>query len=223
MRRAGWLLVLLVLAACGGDDESAPPAEPGTTTEPAVSVGAGCREVETPEPRAEGTLEPPSAALPTDVDHRIRVETNCGAFMITLDPAASPNAAASFAALADTGFFDNTIIHRVVSGFVIQGGDPGGTGMGGPGYTTVDTPAPDTTYTRGTVAMAKTGADPAGTAGSQFFVVTAEDAGLPPDYAVIGSVTAGMETVDAIEALAIPGTEQPSQPIVVERMTLETG
>ena len=104
-------------------------------------------------------------------------------------------------------------------GFVIQGGDPTGTGTGGPGYTTVDPPPTDTQYTAGTVAMAKSAADPAGTSGSQFFVVTAPDAGLPPDYAVVGTVTEGMETVSAIEALGL-GDGPPGKPVVIEKVTV---
>ena len=80
------------------------------------------------------------------------VSTNCGDFTITLDPKASPKTTASFVALARKGFFDGTVFHRIVPGFVIQGGDPTATGTGGPGYQTVDTPAPSTRYPLGTVA-----------------------------------------------------------------------
>ena len=107
-------------------------------------------------------------------------ETNCGTFTIRLDQAQSPQAAASFASLVKRGYFDGTIFHRIVPGFVIQGGDPSQSGNGGPGYTTVDKPPAGAAYTHGVVAMAKTGAQPSGTAGSQFFVVTEANAGLPP-------------------------------------------
>ena len=120
-------------------------------------------------------------------------------------------------ALAEKGFFDQTIVHRVASGFVVQGGDPTGTGMGGPGYSTEDPPARSTKYTRGVVAMAKTQTDPPGTAGSQWFVVTADDAGLPPEYAVIGEVTSGYETIERMDALGTP-SQEPSKTIVVERV-----
>ena len=99
---------------------------------------------------------------------------------------------------------------------MIQGGDPTGTGMGGPGFSTVDPPQAAAHYTRGVVAMAKTGAEPPGTAGSQFFVVTADDAGLPPDYAVIGTVTKGLPVVMRIGALG-NAQEQPTKPVVVAR------
>ncbi len=124
--------------------------------------------------------------------------TNCGSFTIRLDVKDSPRLAASFFSLARKGFFNRTVFHRIIPGFVIQGGDPTGTGTGGPGYSTVDKPPRGTRYSRYTVAMAKTQAEPAGTAGSQFFVVTAADAGLPPDYALLGRVTSGRKVVDLI-------------------------
>ena len=102
-------------------------------------------------------------------------ETNKGAFTIELDRETAPCTSASFVSLANKGFFDGIKFHRIVPGFVIQGGDPTGQGTGGPGYSTVDVPPDDAKYTKGVVAMAKTQAEPAGTAGSQFFVVTAED------------------------------------------------
>jgi len=121
--------------------------------------------------------------------------------------------------------YDGTSFHRVVDGFVIQGGDPSGDGTGGPGYTVTEPPPDDTAYTEGVVAMAKTGVEPAGASGSQFFVVTAADAGLPPDYAVLGELAGGEETVKAIEALADPelgpSGGEPTMSVVIERITLE--
>ncbi len=116
------------------------------------------------------------------------------------------------------GFFDGTHFHRIVPGFVIQGGDPTGTGKGGPGYTVQDVPPADSTYTKGVVAMAKTGAEPSGTSGSQFFVVTAADAGLPPQYAILGTVTKGLSVVDRIGKLGNPATERPTRKVVIQRM-----
>jgi cyclophilin family peptidyl-prolyl cis-trans isomerase len=218
MRRLTLVLAALALAGCGGGDDEAAPT--------AATTGGGesgpCRQVEQPQPKPEGTLEAPTELLDAATEHRVVVETSCGSFTIVLDPAGAPRAAASFASLAEQGFYDGTVFHRVVPDFVVQGGDPTGTGFGGPGYTTVDPPPDGTTYPRGAVAMAKGGPDPAGTAGSQFFVVTA-DAPLPPDYAVIGRVTDGMETVDRIEALGEATTELPTRPVVVDRMTYETG
>jgi cyclophilin family peptidyl-prolyl cis-trans isomerase len=207
--------VAAALAGCGGDDDGA---ETAVATPPSA-----CREVEQPAAREPSPQKPPATILDADVEHTALVRTNCGDFTITLDQAASPKAVASFVALAEGGYFDDTYFHRIVPGFVIQGGDPTGTGTGGPGYSTVDTPAADTTYTRGVVAMAKAGNEAAGTAGSQFFVVTAPNAGLPADYAVIGKVTDGLDVVGRIGTLGDPSTELPTQPVVIDgiRITRE--
>jgi cyclophilin family peptidyl-prolyl cis-trans isomerase len=148
------------------------------------------------------------------------VRTSHGEFVLELDADASPKAVESFADLARNGFFDGTVFHRIVPGFVIQGGDPQGTGTGGPGYTTVDTPAAGTTYARGTVAMAKKADDPPGTAGSQFFVVTADDAGLPPEYAVIGRVTEGLDVVLRIGELG-DQSQRPTERVEIRSLTVE--
>ena len=148
------------------------------------------------------------------------MKTSEGTFTIRLDREDSPHAVASFEKLARKGYFDGTIFHRIVPGFVIQGGDPTGTGTGGPGYTTTDPPPADARYTKGTVAMAKTAAEPAGAAGSQFFVVTGEDAQLPPEYALLGHVVSGMDVVERIGRLGDPQTEQPTRRVVVDRVTI---
>ena len=122
--------------------------------------------------------------------------------------------------LAKNGFYDDTIFHRIVPGFVIQGGDPLGRGTGGPGYSTVDKPPADARYTKGVVAMAKTGAEPAGTSGSQFFVVTGADVGLPPDYAIVGKVTQGLDVVERIGKLG-SATEKPTQTVLIRKVTVK--
>jgi cyclophilin family peptidyl-prolyl cis-trans isomerase len=127
----------------------------------------------------------------------------------------SPNATSSIAYLADKKFYDGTVFHRIVPDFVIQGGDPTGQGSGGPGYSTVDKPPSNASYKKGIVAMAKTGDEPAGTAGSQFYVVTGADAGLPPDYAIVGKVTTGLDVVERIGKLG-DSAEQPTFPVVIQ-------
>ena len=124
--------------------------------------------------------------------------TNCGEFEITLDAERAPKTGGSFKYLADKGFFDGLGFHRIVPGFVIQGGDPQGNGSGGPGYSIVEAPPEDLTYDKGVVAMAKTAIEDPGTSGSQFFVVTADGTPLPPEYALLGKVTKGQEVVDLI-------------------------
>jgi cyclophilin family peptidyl-prolyl cis-trans isomerase len=159
-------------------------------------------------------------ALDPAKTYRVALDTNKGSFTITLDQKTSPNTAASFVSLVNKGFYDGLTFHRIVPGFVIQGGDPNGDGSGGPGYTTVDTPPADAKYTKGVVAMAKTQAEAPGTAGSQFFVVTGADAGLPPEYAILGKVTGGLDVVEAIGMLGDPSTEQPTEKVEIEKATV---
>ena len=143
--------------------------------------------------------------------------------VIRLDVKDSPEAAASFVSLARAGFFDRTAFPRIVPGFIIQGGDPTGTGSGGPGYTTRDAPPEDTLYTKGVVAMAKTKDERPGTAGSQFFVVTAPDAGLPPDYAVLGRLVRGLRVAERISKLGDPSSGErgtPRRPAVLRKVTI---
>jgi cyclophilin family peptidyl-prolyl cis-trans isomerase len=210
------LVLALSLAACGGSDE---PDASGTGAATEESDD-GCATIEAPATKPDGGQKAPTEALDPDTTYELVVETSCGDFTITLDPEKAPKTAASLVSLAEAGFYDDTTFHRVVPGFVIQGGDPTASGTGGPGYTTVDPPPTDTRYTTGTVAMAKSEIDPAGTSGSQFFVVTAPDAGLPPDYAVVGTVSKGMETVSAIEALGT-GDGPPAKPVVIEKVTVK--
>jgi cyclophilin family peptidyl-prolyl cis-trans isomerase len=151
--------------------------------------------------------------------HTVDVLTNQGRFAFRLDVQDSPCVTSSFASLVRQRFFDGTIFHRIAPGFVIQGGDPTGTGTGGPGYTVVDVPPRDSLYTEGVVAMAKTQSEPRGTAGSQFFIVTAHVAGLPPDYAILGVVTKGLKVVERIGRLGNRVTQRPTKRVVVLKMT----
>jgi len=209
------LACALLVAACGGDDDSG--GEAAATPAPTEAAApAGCEAAEEPEPKGEGDLGKPKGRLDGAKTYVATVSTNCGDFEITLDAKQAPKTGGSFKALADKGFYDGTTFHRIVSGFVIQGGDPKGDGTGGPGFSVVEAPPQDILYEKGVVAMAKTGAEPAGTSGSQFFVVTAEDAQLPPDYALLGKVTAGQDVVDKIGVVEIdPATEKPVDPVVI--------
>jgi peptidyl-prolyl cis-trans isomerase B (cyclophilin B) len=212
------LLVLscLLLAGCGGgDDESSAGTDTTTTSAPVTE----CQDVDAPEARDAETRDAPTESLDPAKTYTLTFDTSCGSFTITLDQKLAPETAASLVALARDGYFDDTIFHRVVPGFVIQGGDPTQTGAGGPGYSTVDAPASDAKYTKGVVAMAKTQVEAAGTSGSQFFVVTGADVGLPPDYAIVGEVTEGMDTVERIDALGV-GDGPPSKPVVVSSVTV---
>jgi cyclophilin family peptidyl-prolyl cis-trans isomerase len=146
------------------------------------------------------------------------VVTTCGDFEITLDAKRAPRPVGSFKYLADKGFFDGLTFHRIVSGFVIQGGDPSGDGSGGPGYSMVEAPPRPHLRPRASWRWPDRHGE-AGHLGSQFFVVTAEDAQLPPEYALLGKVSKGQEVVDAIGVLPTTGDEQPAEPLSSARST----
>lgn len=197
----------LLLAGCGGKKHQA-------TTD-----AAGCIPLQQPKP-ARRSEPKPTAKLDPSKSYDVEIDTNCGSFTIHLAVKTSPETTASFVSLVRKGFYDATIFHRIVPGFVIQGGDPTATGTGGPGYSTVDRPPSSTQYTLGLVAMAKTQTEPPGTSGSQFFVVTAKNANLPPDYAVLGTVTKGLRIVERIGKLGDPSTQQPTEIVEIERATV---
>jgi peptidyl-prolyl cis-trans isomerase B (cyclophilin B) len=224
VRRPALALLCLVLAAgCGSDDEPKKGSGGGSDTAKTTTTRGGCEDVKAPKPKPPGREQRPTGPLASGKTYTVKLQTSCGDFTIGLDPEAAPRASASFVSLARSGFFDDTVFHRIVPGFVIQGGDPTGSGSGGPGYSTRDVPPPDAQYTRGVVAMAKTADEPAGTAGSQFYVVTGADAGLPPEYALLGKVTDGMDTVERIGKLGDPNsgeTGTPTQPVVIERTSV---
>ena len=185
--------------------------------------GGGGNGASTTAPTSTKAASGASApALDPDKTYTVTLKTSEGTFAFDLDVKSSPHTTASFAALVKNGFFDGLTFHRIVPGFVIQGGDPNGDGTGGPGYTTVDKPPADAKYTKGVVAMAKTGTEPPGTAGSQFFVVTGADAGLPPDYALLGKVSSGMDVVAKIDTLGDPNDPNgvPTKRVVIEKATI---
>jgi peptidyl-prolyl cis-trans isomerase B (cyclophilin B) len=215
------LLAALVFAAgCGSGSDAASSGDTSATTTTTTTV-TECADVETPDARNPEPAQAPSEPLDPAKTYTLTFDTSCGAFTVTLDQKLAPKTSASLVALAKAGYFDDTIFHRVVSGFVIQGGDPTQSGSGGPGYSTVDVPPSDARYTKGVVAMAKSQVEGPGTSGSQFFVVTGEDAGLPTDYAIVGKVTDGMDTVERIDGLGIPGSDgPPTKPVVVNSVAL---
>ena len=214
------------LSACGSGGSTT-----GTraTTAAQPSPPAECRRVPQPPPKRGVRLAMPRLKLDPRRIYRAVVDTSCGSFTVTLDVRNSPRTAASFVYLARHGFYDGLTFHRVVRGFVIQGGDPLATGSGGPGYQVVEPPPRGTRYARGVVAMAKAESERPGTSGSQFYVVTGEDAQLPPDYALVGRVTAGQQVADAIEIVPTyqgpdpARQDRPLTPVVIERVTIQEG
>ena len=219
VKRLAPFLLVLALAGCGGGGSGSSD----TTTEQTTTQQASAGSCTKAAPHASSrTMKDEHLKLDADKTYRLVFHTNCGDFTVTLDQKTSPNATGSLVSLAQRGFFDDTFFHRIVPGFVIQGGDPTGMGTGGPGYSTHDKVPQNASYAHGVVAMAKSGAEPPGTAGSQFFVVTGADASLPPDYAVVGKVTSGLDVVDAIGQLGDPATEQPTRSIVISKVKVET-
>ena len=209
------LCAALLLAACGGSDKRARP-----RPRPAR---ADCRKVAAPAPKGEQHLRKPTATLAAGKRYDVDLQTNCGDDHHPPGHRSRAEDGRLLRRSRQRGFYDGLTFHRIVPDFVIQGGDPLGTGLGGPGYTVVETPPGDLAYTHGVVAMAKTEAEPSGTSGSQFFIVTAPDAGLPPDYAVVGGVVRGMDVAQRIGRLAVDAQGRPTAPVVIEKATLRTG
>jgi peptidyl-prolyl cis-trans isomerase B (cyclophilin B) len=208
--------LLLALAGACGEDEAPEVVAPEDT---GGEQQTGCAAVQAP-PAKDAELRRPRARLRAGTTYVATVVTSCGEFEITLAARRAPLTGGSFKYLADEGFYDGTTFHRIVPGFVIQGGDPLGTGTGGPGYDVVEAPPSGLAYVRGVVAMAKTDIEAAGTSGSQFFVVTGEDTMLPPVYALVGEVTAGLDVVDRIAAVPVDASDRPAEPVVIETITV---
>jgi cyclophilin family peptidyl-prolyl cis-trans isomerase len=209
VRPLALLAVLAIAAACTAAPGAATPGAATPAASPAASAASGDCPTEQP------------AALPAGETRTVDIETSQGPIQIKVQADLSPIAAGNFVALAECGFYDGVVFHRLVPGFVIQGGDPDGTGTGGPGYTIEDEPV-TTPYGRGTVAMART-EDP-NSVGSQFFIVLDDEARGSLErantYQIIGSVSSGMGTVDKIAAM--PNSGEPRNaainPVAMDRV-----
>lgn len=229
-----------VLAGCGSDSgdsgaattqATTPAATTTATTTGAVSTGAeseitACLEKGQPAASAKPNFTKAEEVLKFGTDYMIVMRTSCGTIRIALDPKAGGPIPNSIAYLASQGYYDGLTFHRVVPGFVLQGGDPKGDGTGGPGYQVVGPVPAGYRYKVGDVAMAKAGNEQGGTAGSQFFVVSSDEggAGLTPDYGILGHATdaASLATIKRIDALGVPGTsfDPPSKPVWIISATL---
>jgi cyclophilin family peptidyl-prolyl cis-trans isomerase len=210
-------------SAASSSTAAGSPTASSTSATASSSAAPGCESVAAPRPKGVQHLKPPTHRLKAGQTYTVELTTNCGPIDIRLDVKDSPITSASFAALVVRGFFNNLTFHRIAAGFVIQGGDPLGTGAGGPGYEVVEAPPASTQYLKGTVAMAKTATDPAGASGSQFFIVTGANAGLPPQYALLGHVIGSFAAAARIGKIASnpPGDGMPVVPVVIERAVLK--
>lgn len=166
----------------------------------------------------------PEMMLEADADYYARITTNQGEIVVDLFESEVPATVNSFAFLANEGFYTNVPFHRIISGFMVQSGDPTGTGSGGPGYRFEDEPF-TRDYVRGTLAMANAGPN---TNGSQFFITHADLTGkLDKNYTIFGEVTQGMDVVDAIAATPVqPNSRnepsQPTEPVFIESVEIFT-
>lgn len=170
--------------------------------------------------RVAGHYEaPPELSIDLSKTYTARLDTSAGSITMDLFAADAPLAVNNFAFLATEGYYDGVIFHRVIDGFVIQGGDPTGTGRGGPGYQFRDEFHSKTTYDRGTVAMANAGPN---TNGSQFFICH-QNVGLPNQYTIFGRVTDGMDVVDAIATAPTGAQDRPQDPVTIDSVAVTEG
>jgi len=172
------------------------------------------------QPTTVKTMPTPKMQIDQRKTYIAELETTVGTIKINLNAQQTPKTVNNFVYLAKKGFYDKTIFHRVIKGFMIQGGDPLGNGTGGPGYR-FDDESFEGEYTRGTVAMANAGPN---TNGSQFFIMH-EDYNLPKDYVIFGQVVEGMEVVDNIASATVKAgasgeVSSPVEPILVNKVTI---
>jgi peptidyl-prolyl cis-trans isomerase B (cyclophilin B) len=210
---AGVVAAILIGRSGGGSDS--------TTAASGSSGSGGCKEVAAPKPK-QVSYSAPKQTVAKGEKLTAVVETSCGTFDIALDTTRAPKTANSFAFLSEEGFYDDLTFPRVAPEFVIQGGSPVNATTGGPGYSVDEKPPANLAYTKGVVAMAKTSAEPPGRSGSQFFVVLSADAGLPPEYALVGKVDKGFDVVEKIGKLGT-SAEKPKQTVLIEKITIEKG
>lgn len=175
--------------------------------------------------KKEEPMKVPAMTIDPKKTYRATVQTSKGTMVIVLSPAETPVTVNNFVTLAKKKFYDGTVFHRVISGFMIQGGDPKGNGTGGPGYQFDDEPV-TRSYTRGTIAMANSGPN---TNGSQFFIMH-KDYGLPKKYVIFGAIdpsdTESLKTLDAIASVSVTDngmgeTSKPQEKITIDSVAIE--
>lgn len=209
--------------ACGSDADSSDTdaeATNGGTSSTGEVIAVDCPPIDGAGEQTQQFDTAPPMCLESGATYEAIVATNKGELTIALDPDLAPETVNNFVFLARNEYFDDTICHRIIPNFVVQCGDPTGTGTGGPGYTIVDEPPAPGQYEVGSIAMAKTLEPNSG--GSQFFIITGSDgAALPPDYSLFGQVTAGLDTTVAdMAAAGTPGAGVPSEPIEIQSIRI---
>jgi len=211
--------VVAVVSLTGGSDKKKTVA-----TKPTTPTTVDPCTVAAPTKHGNGKTYP--AAPPMTIDpsktYTATISTTCGTMVATLDAKNSPVAVNNFVFLANQGFYDGLKWHRLVKNFVIQGGDPKGDGSGGPGYSVKGEVPKSGKYALGELAAAKTGGDPNGTMGSQFFVITGPDGvSLPPQYAYFGTVVEGIDVARKIESFGTTTSDgTPSRALYINKITI---
>ena len=197
---------VLVLTACGGEDSTPTRGEEATPTKGGITI--------------KQYPEPPAMTIDADKSYVATINTNKGAISIDLFAKQTPKTVNNFVFLARDGFYNGVIFHRVITGFMIQGGDPKGDGTGGPGYSFEDEIVEDLTFnTRGLLAMANRGAGTS-TNGSQFFITVAEPTHLNGNHTIFGSVVEGQEVVAAISLVPTNPRDMPTDAVVIESIVI---
>jgi cyclophilin family peptidyl-prolyl cis-trans isomerase len=177
-----------------------------------------CPDADGSSPRTTKFKGEPPTCIDPDKRYIAEMVTTKGTMTIELDPKRAPKTVNNFVFLARYHYYDGVGFHRIIPGFVIQGGDPEGTGRGGPGYHFADELPRPGMYEVGSLAMANAGPD---TNGSQFFIITgASGVGLPPSYSLFGKVTKGLDVVQALDAVGSPGAGTPKEPVKMESVTI---
>jgi peptidylprolyl isomerase len=161
---------------------------------------------------------PPDMTIDPDKRYTATMETSLGRIVIALNPLKAPKTVNNFVALSRAGFYDGVIFHRIIKGFMCQGGDPTGTGMGGPGYEFADELPKRGQYEIGSVAMANAGPN---TNGSQFFIISGKSGvGLPPDYSLFGQIVKGLDVVEVMQAVKTDVEDKPFDDVVINTITI---
>jgi cyclophilin family peptidyl-prolyl cis-trans isomerase len=181
-------------------------------------VPTECPAADGSSPRKRKFDAPPPMCIDPARRYTAEMVTTKGTMVIALDTAGAPRTVNNFVVLARYHYFDGIAFHRIIPGFVIQGGDPEGTGRGGPGYRFEDELPRPGRYEVGSLAMANAGPD---TNGSQFFIISGP-AGvrLPPQYSLFGKVVRGLDVVQALDAVGSPGAGTPKERVVMESVTI---
>ena len=218
--------VAIVLASCGDDPTSSEDPTPADSSAAAdEDIEGNCWSVE--DRSLEGSTNVPnqqqwSSAPEMQIDpagsYVATVNTSEGTFKFDLLTGEAPNTVNNFVCLAKAGYFDNTPFHRIIAGFMFQGGDPTGTGSGGPGYRFNDEPI-NLEYRKGTVAMANAGAN---TNGSQFFVVLDDNTKLQKNYTIFGQVSEGMDVVEKLGQTPTTTNSRGEKSVPIEPVTMES-